>query len=419
MNSNCLTLVFVLILTVVTSDVMGQKNQEADTSDTTLIQLMEQNTYPIELEDGEINGKGAEWLIKKSKEATIVSMGESHATQEIPAMIKALIEELQAAGEFSHLAIEVSPWTTERMMSRLRQGKDAYDDFITEYPVAVPFYNWKNERDLLLQVVQNSKAESPLIGLDQIFSFSTPLVLDRLKELSPSPQVRAKIERVEQKGETLSADDSRLQNLPSSMPVPVSAYDPMTFDTLRSHFDGVPEAKVILDELITSIEIYRLNSTNNYKSNQIRARYLRDNFREAVQNIRAKSDKTPQILIKTGAMHAYRGMTPNNALDVGNLAISMARSMGGEAFNVAFVCGPGGEARSFPSDTTSCWPERLGEPLKKYFKDQPVLIDLTAIHPILHEGEIKLQDELEDFLWSFDAVIVLPETTPAEPIASP
>lgn len=172
MKSNCLTLAFILILISLTSDlVKGQEKQKVASSDTTLIQVMEQNKYPVELEKGEMKGEGAEWLLEKSKEATIVTMGESHATQEIPAMTKALIEELQAAGEFSHLAIEVSPWTTDLLMKKLRQGKDEYDDFISEYPVALPFYNWKNERDLLLQVVQNSEVESPLIGLDQYFHF--------------------------------------------------------------------------------------------------------------------------------------------------------------------------------------------------------------------------------------------------------
>jgi hypothetical protein len=39
----------------------------------------------------------------------VITLGESHGTQEIPAIMDALLNDLQAAGEVDHLALEVSP----------------------------------------------------------------------------------------------------------------------------------------------------------------------------------------------------------------------------------------------------------------------------------------------------------------------
>ncbi|MDZ7659690.1 ChaN family lipoprotein [Fodinibius sp.] len=397
----------------------GQDEATSDTSSLSLKEALKENRYPLHLADGDLKGEGGVWLKKQASEAAIVMLGEMHATQEIPAVMNALISDLQETGEADHLALEVSPWSVEQMTDSLSEGKSAYNRLIEEYPSAIPFYNFENERDLLHQFVQSSDKKRPLWGLDQIFAFSTDMAFDRLVELAPTLSAKKAVESVRQLGKSKSADDPRLQKLPPGIPTPITVYEPVNFDTLRSHFKGIPEARQILSELQKSIKIYRLNDEDNYRSNQIRARYLRDNLRQSFQQADRPSNKKPQVVIKAGAFHAYKGMTPNNALDIGNLSVSLARAMGGEALNVAVLCGPGSQSRSFPAQTVDCWSDRLGEDLKSLSKEQPVLFDLTALHPLLHEGTVTVGEELGDFLWAFDAVVLIPNTVPAKPVASP
>lgn len=395
----------------------AQDPSGADTTSTALTEALRENRHSLRLEDGALHGAGGMWLREQAAKATVVALGESHATREIPVVMTALIEDLQAADEFDHLAIEVSPWTTDRITERLRASTAAYDAFISQYPAAVPFYNLKNERDLLHQVVAHSDNDAPLWGLDQIFMFATSLALDRLEALAPSEDARSAVQAVRAAGKTKSAEDPRLQKLPDTMPPPISVYTPAAFDTLRSHFERVDEAQRLLAELATSTEIYRLNDTNNYRSNQIRARYLRDNLRRPALQVYASSDTIPQIVIKVGGYHAFRGLTPNHALDVGNLAVALARMMGGEALNVAIGCGPGSKNTTFPAGTGDCY--RLGAPFAEAIGDQPALFDLTALHPLLHDGTITAEGRLEGFLWAYDAIVLIPNATPAEPIVPP
>lgn len=398
---------------------VAQDASDKDTASTTLKEALQDNRHPFRLEDGEIRGDGAAWLRERAAGATIVTLGESHGTQEIPAVMAALIEDLRQSGTFDHLAIETSPWTTDLMINRLREGKGAYDAFVKQYPAAIPFYTLKTERDLVHQVVHHSENDRPLWGLDQIFAFATSLAFDRLEALAPSAAARSAVQEVRAAGRSRSAEDPRLQNLPPGLPTPLSVYSPAMFDTLRSRFEGIEEAQTLLRELATSVEIYRLNRSDNYRSNQLRARYLRDNLRRHIQHAREASGETPQIVIKIGGRHAYRDRTPNNALDVGNLSVALARAMGGEALNVAVLCGPGSQAMMFPAQPSDCWPDHLGEAFEALAAEQTALFDLTALHPLLHESILTPGGELEKFLWAFDAVVLIPNAQPAQPIVPP
>lgn len=383
-----------------------------------LKEVLENNRYPIQLNNGQIEGKGGDWLREQAQKATIVTVGESHGSKEIPTIIKALVTDLQKAEELDHLAVEVSPWTTQKMTTLMQQGREVYDEFISQHPHAVPFYNFKTEADLLQRAVHGSNANHPIWGLDQIFAFATNVAFERLEELVPTNAARAAIKEIRSKGKKKSADHPQLQKLPAGIPTPVSVYKPVTFDTLRKHFTGLAEAQQILEELAQSAEIYRTNDSNNYKSNQLRARYLRDNLRMKTVQSRKSSEESPQIMVKVGARHAYRSMTPNNALDVGNLAVSLARSMEGSAFNVAIVCGTGSTVRAFPGRTTQCSSDYLGKSLKSLATEQAMVFDLSEVHPKLHTNSLDLNRRLEEFLWGFDAVVLVPNTTPAELIPS-
>lgn len=391
----------------------------SDADSLTLREALRQHRHPIRVNDNTLRGAGGTWLRDRALDAAVITLGEMHATQEIPALMAALIADLQRADAVDYLAIENSPWTTRLMTDRLRAGPEAYDTFIEQHPAAIPFYNLQTERDLLLQVIQHRSADQPLWGLDQLFMFSTDVAFNRLEELAPSAEARAAVQSVRSAGEDEAADDPRLQNLPSSLPTPLTAYTAADFDTLQAHFAGIDEAQTLLDELATSAEIYRLNDTDNYVSNQLRARYLRENLWRRFEAARDASTAPPRIVVKIGAFHAYRGRTPNNALDVGNLAVAMAEAMGEEALNVAVLCGPGSQSTDFPAGTSDCWPDRLGADFEALAQDEAVLFDLTALHPMLHDGLLTPSGDLERILWAFDAIVLIPNAQPAQPIAPP
>lgn len=394
----------------------GQESPDADTASITLEEALTENSYPLRVEDGSLRGTGGEWLREQARAATMITLGESHGTQEIPAIMDALLNDLQAAGEVDHLALEVSPWTATLMTDSLRRGSATYTGFIERRPATVPFYNLKSERDLVRRFVRNSASERPLWGLDQIFAFATDLALNRLGELAPTPEARQAVARTRAIGQADSMKAPALSKLPPSMPTPVSVYPRAAFDTLDTYFQGIAEAQRLLDELAISTEIYRVNDTDNYRSNQIRARYLRRNLRREYEDAEGAQDDAPQVAIKVGGAHAYRDRSPNNALDVGNLAVALAEKSGGTALNIAVFCGPNSTARDYPAGTMDCWSE-MRAPFTAALGDGPTLFDLTAIHPLLHEGPLDPPPQLERMLWAFDAVVLVPNAQPSSLIA--
>ena len=373
--------------------------------------------------DGTLRGTGGQRLREVAAEATVTVLGESHGTKKIPALMDALLAPLQTRGALDALAIETSPWTTARMTDSLQKGTAAYNRLLRAYPEAIPFYNLQPERDLLARFVDRSERQRPLWGLDQIFAFAGPLAFDRLEALAPSARARRAIDTIRAAGADQKAKDARLQQLPPSVPTPITVYPPVTFDTLHARFAGSAEARSLLRELSTSTNIYRLNDTDNYRSNQLRARYLRDNLRERFEGAEAEAASPVQIAIKTGGFHAFRGRTPNNALDVGNLAVELAQGQGGEAFNVAFLCGPGSEARAFPDRTVPCWSERLGNAFRTLTETLPAgadaaFFDLQALRPLLHEERLAPRESVEQLIWGLDALVLVPEARPAERVVS-
>lgn len=394
----------------------AQEPPDADTASITLEEALTENSYPLRVEDGSLRDTGGGWLRERARAATIITLGESHGTQEIPAVMDALLNDLQAAGEIDHLALEVSPWTAALMTDSLRRGDSTYTAFVEQRPAAIPFYALQPERDLVRRFARNSASERPLWGLDQIFAFATDLALDRLAELAPSAEARRAIAKTRTAVRSDSTSDPALKGLPPRMPTPLMAYRSSAFDTLRTHFEGIEEAQRLLQEMAISTKIYRVNDTNNYRSNQIRARYLRRNLQRHYQQATAQQEEAPQVAIKVGGRHAYRDRTPNNALDVGNLAVALAERSGGTALNVMVVCGPNSTSRDYPAGTTDCWSEKRA-PFTAALNDAPMLFDLTALHPLLHDDTIDPAPELERLLWAFDAVVLVPNAQPSSPIA--
>lgn len=393
------------------------QSPEPDTS-LTLEEALSKHSYPIRVENDSLQGAGGDWLVEQAKQATIITLGESHGTKEIPVIMGALFEEMQAAGELDHLALEISPWTAKLMTDRLRTGRGAYTDFIKKHPSSIPFYFLRPERDLVRNFVRNSQVEQPIWGLDQLFAFATAIALNRLEELAPTSDARTAVQNVRAAGQGDSLNAKALPNLPPAMPTPLMAYPTQAFDTLRSHFSDVPEAQRLLDEITTSIPIYRTNDTNNFRSNQMRARYLRRNLLSSYQEAQQTSEDPPQVAIKVGGRHAYRNRTPNNALDVGNLAVALAEKTDGRALNVAVVCGPNSTFRDFPAGTADCWSEKRSV-FKPVLNDEPVLFDLTALHPLLHDGTLDPDDKVARLLWAFDAIVLIPNATPSTYISPP
>ena len=391
-------------------DLVGSQ-VEADQRNQALMEALQANRYALQIEDGEWSGPGAEWILERARRAGVVSVGESHGVREVSEFVSALFQELRPEG-FQHLVIETSPWTAEQLTAFQREGGDGYRAHLREHPLSVPFYGWEEEWRLLAQVVRGSEATEPLWGVDQLFAFAPSWSLARLAELAPTPEAEERVASLQAEPE-------------GEAPLSLPQLEEEALASVRESFSSVPEARRILDEMEVSREIYLLFSQGeNWASNQMRARYLRRNVMGRFQETWRRDGTPPRLLVKLGAFHTYRARTPNNALDVGNLAVALAEAMGREALNVAVLCGPDSEGADFPAGTVDCWDRNamIHDPFEELLREEasPVLFDLRALRSRLHQGDLEVEDRtLEGFLWSHDAVVFLPGANPSTPIVPP
>ena len=79
--------------------------------ETLLDSLVKQFSYPVVFTEGRLSGPGADFILKKTKNAQFVNLGEEHNAKDIPVFTTALFTLLQKQYGFEFLALEQDPLT--------------------------------------------------------------------------------------------------------------------------------------------------------------------------------------------------------------------------------------------------------------------------------------------------------------------
>lgn len=86
----------VVAVTLLTaSPASAQEGQEAEKKSFSLAEALAEHRLPLALEEGRLTGPGAEWLWSRAADSAVVSLGESHATREIPQVMAAILGSLR------------------------------------------------------------------------------------------------------------------------------------------------------------------------------------------------------------------------------------------------------------------------------------------------------------------------------------
>ena len=98
------------------------------------------------LDAGELAGPGGVVLREAAADSRFVLLGEDHGIAEVPALATALFRLLEPAG-FDTLAVEVGPRVAsevERILG-MDERRGRFEAFLSEYPVALAFYDLEEE----------------------------------------------------------------------------------------------------------------------------------------------------------------------------------------------------------------------------------------------------------------------------------
>lgn len=108
---------------------------------------------------------------------------------------------------------------------------------------------------------------------------------------------------------------------------------PAQFLALKAGFAGDGKAHAMFDALVASACIYQLNETERYfENNQVRSDLM---VRQFIDRYRVAG--TPRVLVKAGAFHMGRGISPTGVFDLGSVLPGLAAATGRQSLHIAMV----------------------------------------------------------------------------------
>lgn len=385
-----------------------------------LTELLRTHRSDIAVEAGRFTGPGDNVLSAAMSRARFVILGEDHGTAEIPRVARALYETLQPAG-YDTLVVEVGPYVAAELRAMLGATDPGarMRAYLGANPFSLAVYNWREELDFLQRASSMSGSRFRLIGIDQEILGAAKILLEKARARSSTDDARRHICALLAK-EQEHYRHALQTGTPQDLFMLAAPRDDITAarDVLRRAGQG---AESPLDALLESRTIYYEHfGSSAYRAGARRARLMKRNFTAALGLAARK------VMVKIGAFHGYKGVSPLQTREVGAFLAELAEGDGARSLHV-LALGVRGARSEFAG---------IGKPLQSAAfdlrePDSPLpglrpLLDIAVdraswslfdLRPLRGaHGAQKLDPELERVIVGYDLVLLIPYVTAATEI---
>jgi hypothetical protein len=390
--------------------------------DGSLPQHLDAARFGIRVDNGVLSGTGAAVLATAINSSRYILIGEDHLTREVPQFTTAICN-LTAKEGLAGMALEVSPEAAAFMM-RILPSSNRWQQMVAQtqaYPFSIAFLDSRQEDDMVANCAHASHNPNfHLWGLDYNFLGSAGWLMDLMLAAHPGPEARAALLRLktdEQQDATAAKAGGHISALFLDSEKSEAEIDES--QPAIDH-DGGAEVQRIFAELITSYRIYQEYGQDDKASDVMRAKLLKMNFRDAMNQI-PPSEKTGKIIVKFGENHLFKGLNTMHDLNLGDYIAEAAQMEGQDSLHIC-ILGAGGKTSAFTTyglpthiaeDTTATDPMyRWMQPfLAAQIPGQWTLYDLRALR---YNNLGPLDSGLRRMLDGYDFLVIVPEFTPAE-----
>lgn len=390
----------------------GLLSKQAQAQDSTLVRLVHQNQYDLSLTGTQFAGTGWGKLQQDMAKSQFVLVGEDHGLAQIPLFTTALAREFKPA----LFVAEVDKYQAQDL-NRLAEQPSLPTAFAKQHPMALSFYSWAEEFDLI-RYLRTQKV--PIIGIDQVGSFSPGRFFGVLAEQVKSPSTKAYLRQraIRYQAQDRAAmvtgkhDGSTMNALPST-----------SIDSLRTLTQREsPQVQQMVTDFAASYQIYRVNHLGKPGGHQTRINLMKRNLLVELRPYQAKGQPLPKTLFKFGAYHVARGRSIwGDMYDVGNLAADLADAQDQETLHILIAGKQGKKVGGFnPDDFTkntasySMADEALVKPFMAQTKAGSMwqVFDLRPLRKALLADKLQVSSqELSATILGYDYVVIIPETT--------
>ncbi|MDQ3282032.1 MAG: hypothetical protein M3Q69_11535 [Acidobacteriota bacterium] len=386
-----------------------------------LTEALQKGRVAVTFEKGRVGGPGAELLRREIASTQFFLLGEEHGTADIAEFATALLPDAWKSG-YRHVVMEVGPYSLERLEGKAPFAQVA--EFNRRYPGALPFLSWKEEAQFYATAMQlNGGRRGTVWGIDQEFILSPTAHFERLVSLAPNAKARGVAEELLARSRAGEGEMRKTKN-----PGAVFFFNATTedFAQLRTAFRGAsPAALQLIDALDESREIYRLNGTSGWESNQQRSLLMKRLFGEAYRAAVVNGEAKPKVFVKLGAYHVMRGRSLTGVYDIGTMLPELAAANGTRSFQLLVLprggytnahrpFSPNDDDKRAPYDPVKELPWDMKPILDAASPTEWSLFDLRPLRVPLARGKLgTLDPKLERLLWGYDAVLIVPEVRAA------
>ena len=203
---------------------------------------------------------------------------------------------------------------------------------------------------------------------------------------------------------------------------------PADFEQLKAAFEGQKDNLNLIQELEESLFIYQLWFKNQgYQSNDLGAKMVKRHFMAYYSKAKEKSAQ-PKVMFKFGANHMYKGRNFLNVYDIGNFINELADMEATSSFHLYTLGLEGTQCAYTPFSESEADKEIAYDgnspTARRDFtalvaavpKDSWSVVDLRPLRAKIFDHTLKeIHPSLEKLIWSYDAVLVMPEVTASTP----
>ncbi|CUS45573.1 hypothetical protein MGWOODY_Smn467 [hydrothermal vent metagenome] len=294
---------------------------------------------PLDVNPDGLSGAGALVLSEAVAASRYVLIGESHMTREIPAFTTQICR-LMAPSGLTAMVVETGPEAARIVDAAMRSGdrEARIDTFLRAHPSGIAFFNGRDEVRMAGDCAAAAGPEFQVWGLDQEFLGSSGLLLQEMLASRPGPLAQAALTGLAEKDRKATAA-ALASGSPFDLFLLSANQDDLDRAAAAVTQDGGERVRYLFGLLTETRAIYQASQSRKGDPNGRRARLMK-------RTLAAQLAANPgaRLLMKFGAMHAYKSINPLNQRDLGAYVAERAEGEGASALHIMVLGARGSEA---------------------------------------------------------------------------
>lgn len=375
--------------------------------------ILKKYAYPFQINNGLMNGPGADYLFRQIDSSQFLLLGENHQSSQLAKLNSMLIPLLDEKG-FKNMAIEVGPFsaTVLQQMGRKSDAEASLKYFNRRYyngSYPIPFFTGKEDARYLSKALEKKWV---LWGLDQEYNNSNEFLFDELLKFAEG---KSEYDSIKKLKETAY---SKLVLLKKTSVKPECSF--LDDTDIEGFLRIISENSSIAGEMVAAIrkswEIYCLYADKKYKENNTqRAEYMKANFMKNYNLVKGNGQSQPKVFIKLGHGHVTKGKSPLGVDDIGMMVRQLAETNRSLSLHIAqrqrYVKSKLGIRMDYIK-----YSREIAAILKLADKKKWVVIDLRAFKK--NNPHIVLSKEIQKEIDRYDILLLTPIDKAVKKIAN-